>query len=346
MSISISSNNKGKLPMAKTKEEKNIRKLGKSLLSILDEFTVVDIETTGFNSTFDQILEIGAIKYRYGNIVDTFQSYVALENKKLYLKDDNYPLNVHGNITVGMLRDAPEIKEVLVDFLNFIEEDVLVAHNANFDIKFIYDKADKYLDIDFSNDFVDTLRIARRLFPDLPNHKLSTLCEELNLCKPDHRSLADCYAALELYKLCCNKCITESIELKSRKTSRKDNNYVPIANKELIAIKNKIRDYENTNFDSNSPLYNKTVVFTGTLENLVRKDAMQLVINLGGNVSNSVNKNTDYLVMGVQDYSKFSDGKESSKTKKAKQLIQNGQDLKIIDENEFIKLTSLNLQEV
>ena len=89
----------------------------------------------------------------------------------------------------------------------------------------------------------------------------------------------------------------------------------------------------------------QNIVFTGTLENLIRKDAAQLVINLGGSVSDSINKNTNYLVMGMQDYFRFADGKESSKTKKAKKLIDAGQDLQIIDENEFIKMTSLKLQE-
>lgn len=346
--ISVSFDKNGNFIIEELKDEKIVRNKGKSLLTILDEFTVIDIETTGFHSTFDEIIEIGAIKYRYNNVIDTFNSYVALENKKLYSKNDNYPLNAHSNITVGMLRNAPEIKEVLVDFFNFIEEDVLIAHNANFDINFIYDKADKYLNIDFSNDFIDTLRLVRRLFPDLPNHKLSTLCEELNLCKPNHRSLADCYAALELYNLCKNKCAEENIYLakyNKGKNKNKKTNIISNRYKESIAQINKIMDSKIFADDKDCCLKNKNVVFTGALENLIRKDATQLVINLGGSVSDNINKSTNYLVMGMQDYSKFADGKESSKTKKAKKLIEAGQDLQIIDENEFIKITSLKLQE-
>lgn len=324
------------------------RKKGKSLLSILDKFTVIDLETTGFDPQYDEILEIGALKYRYGNIIDKFHSYVALEDKELYLEEDNYPLNVHENITVGMLRDAPEIKDVLIDLLTFIGNDALVAHNANFDINFIYDKAYNYLDLYFDNDFIDTLRLARRLFPDLKNHKLATLCKEFNLCSPDHRSISDCYTTLEFYNLCKNKCIEENIDLakyNKDKSNNKNTNVISNRYKESVAQMNKIRDSEISTDDNNYCLKDKNVVFTGALENLIRKDAAQLVINLGGSVSDSINKNTNYLVMGMQDYFRFADGKESSKTKKAKKLIETGQDLQIIDENEFIKMTSLKLQE-
>lgn len=350
--IEVSFDDEGKLVVSflddNKPEEREKRKKGKSLLSILDEFTVIDIETTGFYPQYDEILEIGALKYRYGNIIDKFHSYVALEDKDLYLEDDSYPLNVHENITVGMLRDAPEIKDVLTDLLTFIGNDTLVAHNANFDINFIYDKASDYLEIDFDNNFIDTLRLARRLFPDLKNHKLATLCKEFNLCNPDHRSLSDCYATLEFYNICKDKCISQNIDINNYnkdKGNSKNTNTISNLYKESIAQINKIRDCEMSTDVNYCCFKDKNIVFTGTLENLIRKDAAQLVINLGGSVSDSINKNTNYLVMGMQDYFRFADGKESSKTKKAKKLIDAGQDLQIIDENEFIKMTSLKLQE-
>lgn len=71
---------------------------------------------------------------------------------------------------------------------------------------------------------------------------------------------------------------------------------------------------------------------------MVRKDAAQEAVNRGALYCNSVTKKTNYLVMGVQDYSKFVDGKKSSKLKKAEELIINGQDLEIIGEDEFIRL--------
>lgn len=69
-----------------------------------------------------------------------------------------------------------------------------------------------------------------------------------------------------------------------------------------------------------------------------RHDAAQYVVNKGASFCKSVTKKTNFLVMGIQDYSKFTDGKKSVKLKKAEELIKEGQDLEIIDETEFIKL--------
>ena len=69
-----------------------------------------------------------------------------------------------------------------------------------------------------------------------------------------------------------------------------------------------------------------------------RKDAMQLVVDIGGYVGDNVTKKTDFLVMGIQDYHKFADGKESNKTKKVKELKQKGQIIHILSEDDFFKI--------
>ena len=92
---------------------------------------------------------------------------------------------------------------------------------------------------------------------------------------------------------------------------------------------------ENTDFDETHPLYGKICVFTGTLEKMTRKTAMQMVVDLGGLVGNSVTKKTNYLILGNNDYcSSIKDGK-SSKQKKAESLKLSGNDIEIISENVF-----------
>jgi DNA polymerase-3 subunit epsilon len=85
----------------------------------------------------------------------------------------------------------------------------------------------------------------------------------------------------------------------------------------------------------------KNVVFTGTLISMTRQHAAQMVVNNGGSVSSNVTKRTDCLVMGVQDFSRFVDGKQSRKTKRAKELIEQGYLLEIIDESQFLRMLSL-----
>ena len=89
--------------------------------------------------------------------------------------------------------------------------------------------------------------------------------------------------------------------------------------------------------DENHIFFNKQVVFTGTLC-MPRKEAMQHVVNIGGQVNNGVTKKTNFLVLGVQDLRQLNGKKKSSKVIKAESLIEKGQDLEIIDEDEFLRL--------
>ena len=97
---------------------------------------------------------------------------------------------------------------------------------------------------------------------------------------------------------------------------------------------------DNTDFDETHPLFGKLCVFTGTLEKMTRKDAMQIVVDFGGQVGNSVTKKTNYLILGNNDYcSSIKDGK-SSKQKKAESLKLAGNDIEIISENVFYDMIS------
>ena len=87
------------------------------------------------------------------------------------------------------------------------------------------------------------------------------------------------------------------------------------------------------------------VVFTGTLISMTRQMAAQKVVSNGGFISNNVNKSTNFLVMGVQDFARFVDNKRSSKTKRANELIDEGYKLEIIDENEFLRIILQEKQE-
>ena len=89
------------------------------------------------------------------------------------------------------------------------------------------------------------------------------------------------------------------------------------------------------NFDETTPVYEKVFVFTGTLERMTRKEAMQLVVDHGGLCGDGVNKKTNFLVLGNNDYcTTIKDGK-STKQKKAEQLKLTGCDIEIISENVF-----------
>ena len=103
--------------------------------------------------------------------------------------------------------------------------------------------------------------------------------------------------------------------------------------KDLVAVTNE--------FDINHPFYQKHVVFTGALCSMERREAMQRVIDLGGICQDGVNKDTDYLILGEQDFRKLNSGEKSNKMVKVEKLISQGFTIEIIKENDFLKTINI-----
>ncbi|MBO5141627.1 MAG: 3'-5' exonuclease [Clostridia bacterium] len=167
---------------------------GKSLDNLVNDYVLVDIETTGLSPQKDDIIEIGAIKVKDNKIVDTYSSLINIGRKV-----PSYITNLTG-ITTDMLEsDGKNVCDVLQEFVNFTGDNIIVGHNVNFDINFIYDKCEKYLDKPLSNDFIDTMKIAKRLV-DTPNYKLGTLADHFNVdYNGAHRGLKDVEITYEVY---------------------------------------------------------------------------------------------------------------------------------------------------
>lgn len=307
---------------------------GKSLLIFPSKYICVDLETTGLSSQYDEIIEICALKIVDDKEIDRFHTLVKPKNEI-----DDYISELTG-ITNELVSDAPRIEEVLPDFIEFLSDWVIVGHNVNFDINFIYDNYLYYYNKHFNNNYIDTMRLSRKLYPELPHHRLNDLVELFNI-KLDgaHRANRDCEATVLcmafLKKAALEKYETVEIFKKNFAPNRK--------NTDLRSI-----TAQTTYFDVNNPLFKKNVVFTGTLEKMTRKEAAQLVVDFGGIAQNNITKNTDYLILGNNDYCASIKNGKSNKQKKAESLILNGSDLKIIPENVFYNIISewLNNEEV
>lgn len=303
---------------------KNIReKKGNSLIKLPDSYSIIDIETTGLDPDYDYILEISAIKVKNNKIEDTFSSLVK------YSENISDFITELTGITNEMVSNAPSLKNVLTNFINFIKDDILIGHNINFDINFLYDNCLKELKKPLTNDFVDTLRISRRLNKEMIHHTMSDLLNLYNIDNSNqHRALNDCEYTFEIYNKMKNDIIQKYTSIDEFIKTQ--------------GIKFKAKDIKTTaeQFDIDNPFYNKQIVFTGTLIEMTRKEAMQLVANVGGINSDNVNKNTNFLILGIQDYKKIKN-KKSNKIKKAEELILKGYDLKIISENTFYDIMNI-----
>lgn len=154
-------------------------------------YVVFDIETTGLELTRSGITEIGAVKLVNGIATEHFTTLIKPDYR---IDEENEKLT---GISEEMVKDAPKISSVIPDFMKFIEGAILVAHNAEFDVKFI-----KYFagaeDYEVKNEVLDTMALARKYMPQLKNHKLNTIADYLGISFNHHRALNDAYCTVDV----------------------------------------------------------------------------------------------------------------------------------------------------
>jgi DNA polymerase-3 subunit epsilon len=301
------------------------RNKGKSIIEFPKDCVVIDIETTGLDAQFDEIIELSAIKVRNGWATEKFSMLV-----KPQYDVPEFITELTG-ITNDVLKDAPVLHEVLTEFMTFIGDEVVIGHNVNFDINFLYDKYLALTTKEFSNDFVDTLRLARFLLRDIQHHRLVDLVEYYRLGEDvEHRGLADAAVALNILIQLHHTAVAQygTVERFVKEVRRRANHPHPSLKASSITT-------DKTEFDIANPLYGKHCVFTGALERMIRKEAFQIVADYGGLVQDNVTKDTNYLIVGSFEYSRNIKGGKSSKLKRAESLILKGNDLTILSENVF-----------
>lgn len=150
------------------------------------EFVVFDLETTGAKAPPCRITEIGAYRVKNGIVAE---EYHTLVNPEMPI-----PPFIQGltGISDDMVKDAPKFREVADDFLAFIGDSVLVAHNAGFDMRFLNHEVGKvYEDYRVGNPSLCTVQLSRKLLPDVENHKLKTLAQYFSVSLVNHHRATD-----------------------------------------------------------------------------------------------------------------------------------------------------------
>ena len=157
-------------------------------------YVVFDLETTGFNPHHNQIIEIGATKIEGGEITDSYQTFVN--------PDGHVPERITEltGITNEMVADAPALQDAMEEFLDFVGEATLVAHNLSFDLGFIEDKLKRLGKDEICNPALDTLNLSRALVPELKTYKLNKLAKQFKVDLDNHhRADDDAQATAEIF---------------------------------------------------------------------------------------------------------------------------------------------------
>lgn len=164
------------------------------------DWVVLDVETTGLTPGKDRIIEIAAQKYHEGQLVDTL---VSLVNPGIALPAEVTKLT---GINERDLKKAPVFAEIAPRLRDFIGDLPVVAHNAKFDAKFIWEESAR-AGVMLSINYIDTVRMAKWCLPPQPDYKLDTLISAFGLLDhaQEHRALSDVEACENLYMLCRSK---------------------------------------------------------------------------------------------------------------------------------------------
>ena len=158
-------------------------------------YCVLDLETTGFSATTEKITEVGIMKLKDGEVIDEFSCFV---NPEKHIPERVSEVT---NITDDMVKDAETIDNVFPKILEFIEGSVIVAHNAGFDVGFLKQNA-KNLGYDFDYTYLDTLSLAKDLFPEFKKYKLGKIAEKLGIkVEVAHRALDDVDTTVKVFKV-------------------------------------------------------------------------------------------------------------------------------------------------
>lgn len=305
------------------------------------DFIAIDFEIANYN--FNSACSLGMVFVDRTNIID--EKYFTIRPPGDLF--DPKMTAVH-QIPEEILLKSPTFPEIWSEIKEYFNrETLIIAHNAQFDMNVLRNTLIEY-DIPTPNFYYAcSIPISNRVIKKRISHSLIERTKYFRIqMEQHHNALSDARACAELVIASIKKANTNSIfeflerypdinvtlihEHKLQTAFKKYKNFERVKMSEII-----IND-STENIDH--PFYNKTVVFTGTLSKIDRKTAMQNVADVGGIPRTTVSKLTNYVVVGSQDLSLVGTTGKSSKQRKAEKLIEEGYDIKIIDEQQFLNL--------
>ena len=311
---------------------------GMGLVDFPIEYVAIDLETTGTSPRWDRIIAIGAIRYRDGEKVDSFQRLV---NPGFEI--DNFIVGLTG-ITNEMLADAPDEESVMTELSAFLDADeIVVGHNiASFDSNFLYDAAERSLGVPLTNDYVDTMRLARRLHPEWGHHRLSDLREYYGITDEGaHRSIADVEATASAFEHLRDEAVSRFGTIEDFRVFMSKRKKVP-SKSSSVAGSSGFDDIKPTvdEWDEAHPFCGKEVAVTGKVsDDWSQRDVAQAVVNHGGFFAPKFKKKTtSFLIVGDYSACRQLGGKPSAKHRTALEMQAQGKDITILDADAFFDL--------
>ena len=300
------------------------------------DFIAIDFETA--NEKRNSPCSIGIVVIKEGKIVEKI--HYLIKPKEMRFMPIN--IGIHG-IRPAMVENEPEFDVIWNEIKHHFNDSLIVAHNAAFDISVLRNTLELY-NIDIPNlNYICTMKLSRNFYKQLDNAKLNTVNKFLGYEFNHHDALADAMACSNILLNISKELGIKEVSEISRLTgvtlgSLYKEGYIPSSTKGRVLrtsgkiFSREIRS-ENCNFEA---FKNEVVVFTGGLSTMRREEASRLVRKLGGSIGSSVTKKTTILITNTKDIESLQREEMSIKLRKAVDLRAKGQNIIIMNEDEFL----------
>lgn len=280
------------------------------------DFVAIDVETA--NSDCSSICQIGIVQYKNGKLVEEWVTYLDPE-------DLFSPINTHiHGITDARIKNAPLLPDIANQVYYYLNDSIAVCH-THFDRTALNQAFEKYSLKPPNSNWLDSARVARRTWEQFAwsGYGLANICNKLGYEFKHHDALQDAKAAAHIII----KAIEESgIDLHSWFTE---------VERRIKHKNNKQRKPVESNPDGF--LYGTNIVFTGALK-MPRSLASEIAANAGCKIQSNVTRSTNIVVVGIQDLNRLAGKEKSRKQIRATELIEEGRDIQIINEKDFLEL--------
>ena len=314
----------------------------------MDTFIAIDYETA--NSNYLSACALGITFVEKGVVLESVQTYIKPPED--FSSFDPFNISIH-KIQPSQVKNAPSFDTVwdIIEKFHSRNNVPFACHYSGFDIR-VTEALLKYYKIEFQEiQFYDTFTIAKKMWPEFSNHKLNYLSDKFDIQLDHHNASSDAQA--------CALIALKQIEVLEKKSLLEvAQNYgfkLGVLNSSGVKTMSDFKIYGGGHFgnkvDSSKglkptkelnmggDLYGKRVVFTGELSTLTREVAIQRAVDNGAIVNSAVSGKTNFLVVGVSDLIDFNEGRKTRKLQAAEKFSDEGNDISIIDEEDFLRLT-------
>jgi len=303
------------------------------------DFVVIDFETA--NERRNSACAVGITKVRDGVVCETLDRLIRPPE----LRFSHWNTRVHG-ITLEDVIDRPTIEQLWPELAGYLQDELVVAHNASFDISVLRHSLHA-VEIPIPRiSYLCSLQLSRMLWPQLTSHSLGFLAEFHKIQLEHHKAGSDSLATAKLVllgghenSLSCPRQLAAHCECTIGELYSEDE-WTPSSAPNVRRDREAMEIAFPEDFDIKShPLYERSVVFTGTMNMSNRTEAERIVEQCGGYPKKSVSPKTDYLVTGFQYVRMLACGTNaSSKLREAIGLRERGYQIKVISESDFAEL--------